>query len=480
MTGDRILIVDDAAEVRGLLGRLCRREGYVTVEAASGEEAVVLLQAGSYQVAVIDLVMPGMGGVELLRHIREHCPQTDSIILTGYGELETAATTLSLGAYYYLQKESFNFSLIPLVVGRMLERQRLAQANEELIGELTEANRELGIRREQQLDSVQHISRALAGGLDVRDIANVLAQALASLIDCDACGVLVGAVEIVDRPLAVITSRRPLSESSAGALAEAMLAAVEGLRDGEPEIRLITTRTGSPADDEPWTQLQTVAVSSRGAQLGVCLVGRHDSRALEVEDLDILRILGAQGGIALENSYLFARMRDLATRDSLTGVYNHGHFYELLGAELSRNERTGRQLAVIMIDVDKDPRHGLKAINDTFGHQAGDALLCEIAQRLTANLRQADSVARYGGDEFVVLAPETGEEQAIALANRLWSRIREHPFVVAGSDVSLTTSVGVAVSHPGRDDNPQRLVGVADQACYRAKELGRDRVCPAW
>jgi DNA-binding NtrC family response regulator len=155
MTGDRILIVDDAAEVRGLLGRLCRREGYVTVEAASGEEAVVLLQAGSYQVAVIDLVMPGMGGVELLRHIREHCPQTDSIILTGYGELETAATTLSLGAYYYLQKESFNFSLIPLVVGRMLERQRLAQANEELIGELTEANRELGIRREQQLDSVQ-------------------------------------------------------------------------------------------------------------------------------------------------------------------------------------------------------------------------------------------------------------------------------------------------------------------------------------
>jgi diguanylate cyclase (GGDEF)-like protein len=480
MTGERILIVDDAAEVRGLLGRLCRREGYVTVEAASGEEALELLQAGSYQVAVIDLVMPGMGGVELLRHIREHCPQTDSIILTGYGELETAATTLSLGAYYYLQKESCNFGLIPLVVGRMLERQRLAQANEELIGELTDANRELGFRREQQLDSVQHISRALAGGLDVGDIADVLAQALASLIDCDACGVLVGAVEIPDRPLMVIASRRPLSEASSGALAQALLAAGDGPGIGAPEMRFVTTRSGSDTDDAPWAQLQTVALSSRGAQLGVCLVGRHDSRPLEIENLDILRILGAQGGVALENSYLFARMRDLATRDSLTGVYNHGHFFELLRAELSRNERTGRQLAVIMIDVDKDPKHGLKAINDTFGHQAGDALLCQIAQLFTTNLRQADSVARYGGDEFVVLAPETGEEQAIALANRLWSRFREHRFAVAGNDTSLTASVGVAVSHPGNDDTPQRLVAIADQACYRAKELGRDQVCPAW
>ncbi|MFO7696991.1 MAG: diguanylate cyclase [Anaerolineae bacterium] len=480
MTGERILIVDDAAEVRGLLGRLCRRDGYETTEAASGEEALSFLQVTSYQVAVVDLVMPGMGGEELLRHIRQDYPLTDVIILTGYGELETAATTLNLGAYYYLQKESFNFGLIPLVVGRMIERQRLARANEQLIGDLTEANQQLAMRREQQLDSVQHISRALAGGLDVRDIASVLTASLASLIECDACGVLVGDAEVVSKPFAAITSRQPLDNAAANALSEMMRSACDECPGGDIDLLLSATSPQAEPDQKPWSVFQTASLSSRGTQLGVCMVARHAGLEVTSEELDILRILGAQGGIALENTYLFARMRELATRDSLTGLYNHGHFHEMLAAELARSERTGRQLGVIMIDIDKDPAHGLKAVNDRLGHQAGDALLCEIARRLSSDLRRADSVARYGGDEFVVLAPEVGEAQALVLAHRLWRNVRERPFVISGNEMFLTASVGVAVSHPGQHDTPQRLVALADQACYLAKEQGRDRVCSAW
>lgn len=480
MTGERILIVDDAAEVRGFLGRLCRREGYETSEAASGEEALSFLQAQSYQVAVVDLVMPGMGGEELLRHIRQSYPLTDVIILTGYGELETAATTLSLGAYYYLQKESFNFGLIPLLAGRMIERQRLARANEQLIADLTGANQQLALRREQQLDSVQHISRALAGGLGVRDIASVLASSLAGLIECDASGVLVSDAEVVSTPFVVITSRQPLDDTTAHALSVMMRSAYGVLAGGDVDMLLSATSPNAEPDERPWSVFQSVPLSSRGNQLGVCIVARHEDLRFSTEDLDILRILGAQGGVALENTYLFARMRDLATRDSLTGLYNHGHFHEMLAAELARSERTGRQLGVIMIDVDKDPEHGLKAVNDTLGHQAGDALLREIASRLSTNLRRADSVARYGGDEFVVLAPEVGEAQALVLASRLWRTIRERPFEIAGVEMWLTASVGVAVSHPGQQDTPQRLVALADQACYLAKEQGRDRVCSAW
>ena len=129
----------------------------------------------AYQVAVVDLVMPGMGGEELLRQIRQNYPLTDVIILTGYGELETAATTLSLGAYYYLQKESFNFGLIPLVVGRMLERQRLARANEQLIGE-SDRGQPSSWRCAES--SNWTLSSTSAGrwpaGLGVRDIASVL------------------------------------------------------------------------------------------------------------------------------------------------------------------------------------------------------------------------------------------------------------------------------------------------------------------
>ena len=157
------------------------------------------------------------------------------------------------------------------------------------------------------------------------------------------------------------------------------------LPDGDIDMLLSATSPAAELDHGPWSVFETVPLNSRGTQLGVCMVARHEAPEFDGEDLDILRILGAQGGIALENTFLFARMRDLATRDSLTGLYNHGHFHEMLAAELARSERTGRQLGVIMIDVDKDPEHGLKAINDTFGHQAGDALLCEIAWRLSTN-----------------------------------------------------------------------------------------------
>jgi len=480
MPGERVLIVDDSEEVRTLLGRLCRRAGYITVEAASGDEALSLLEDHSCQVAVIDLVMPGMSGEELLRQIRQDHPETDAIILTGYGELETAASTLSLGAYYYLQKESFNFGLIPLVIGRMIERQRLAQANETLIRDLTEANRQLASRRRQQLDSVEHIGRALAGGLALSDIALVLVDAIASLIECDACGVLVTAAGELDKPLAVLHARHPLQKSSERVLSGALLDAAEMSRQQAIEIALTAAASEAVPDTGHWSTVQAMPFISRGARLGSIVAARHDGPPFEGEDLDYLRVLASQGGIALENAYLFARMRDLATRDSLTGVYNHGHFHELLSAELARNERTGRTLAVIMLDVDKDPEHGLKAINDAYGHQAGDELLRAIAERLRTNLRQSDTLARYGGDEFVVLAPEVGEEQALVLANRLWRRIRERPFVTSNAEVWLTASVGVAVSQPGQGVAPQQIVAMADQACYLAKERGRDRVCTAW
>ncbi len=480
MTGERLLIVDDAPEIRNLLSRMCRRDGYLITEAASGEEAVKYLAAEHYPVAVVDLVMPGMGGEGLLRHIRQNHPDTDVIILTGYGELETAATTLSLGAYYYLQKESFNFGLVPLVVGRMLDRQRLSRANEQLIQDLTEANRQLARRRQQLIDSVQHISRALAGGLDVADIATVLSQALASLIECDIGGVLVSSPDVVDRPIAAVISHLPLGEAGRRAIQDVLMSSECRWLDREPEIAFTSLSEGAAPDEGPWPILESVSLSSRDTELGLCLVGRSGGNSFEGEELDILRILGAQGGIALVNTYLFARMRDLATRDSLTGLYNHGHFHELLGAELSRSERTGRKLAVIMIDLDRQPDKGLKAINDTYGHQAGDALLCQVADRLRLNLRQSDSVARYGGDEFVLLAPEINEEQALQLATRVWRRIRERPFYVAGEETPLTASVGVAVSYPGQEVTAKDVVGRADQACYQAKETGRDRVRAAW
>lgn len=478
MAGERILVVDDAPEIRRLLQRFLAREGYQVSLAEDGETALKMLDEAPYHVAVVDLVMPGLGGVDVLREIRQRHPLTDVIILTGYGELETAATTLSLGAYYYLQKESFNLNLIPLVIGRMLERQRLTRDNEQLIRELQEANRELELSRQRQLRSLEHISRALQGELDVGDMSLVLGQAIASLVDCDAAAVLVTAPELTERPIAALVGRRTLSAQAAEALVASLTAGSSVLVNDSPVVAMAHLQEGDPEPgDHLWSCSVTETLATRDVSLGLVLIARLRQEPFTEDDLRLLRILASQGGIALENTYLFARMRDLATRDSLTGLYNHRHFYELLESELSRAERQGHSVGVIMLDMDKDEEHSLKAVNDRLGHQAGDILLREIAERLRSTVRRADSVARYGGDEFVVLAPESGPEQTSTLAHRLWRRIRQEPFNVAGHVVHLTASVGATASLPGGTDTADSLVQRADRACYQAKAQGRDRVC---
>ncbi len=478
MAGESILVVDDAPEIRRLLERFLVREGYEVGLAGDGETALKLLESEAYCVAIVDLVMPGMDGVEVLRQIRERSPLTDVIILTGYGELETAATTLSLGAYYYFQKESFNLSLIPLVIGRMIERQQLTRQNDQLIGELRQVNMELETSRQRQLHSFDHIGRALQGELGIADMSLVLGQAISSVVDCDAAGVLVVAPELTERPVAALVSQRALSNTDTQALASTLVASWGAPLGSDPQIVTPPIRASAvEPNSRSWAYWEAERLVAHDVALGLALVARQREEPFSEDDVSMLRVLSSQGGIALENTYLFARMRDLATRDSLTGLYNHRHFYELLEAELSRAERQGRCVGVIMLDMDKDPEHSLKAVNDRFGHQAGDALLREIAARLRTTVRRADSVARYGGDEFIVLVPESGPEQTLALAERLWKRIREEPFVVAGHEIHLTASLGVSVSPENQPDTPDELVQRADRACYQAKDSGRDRVC---
>lgn len=477
MSQGKILIVDDSPEIRRLLERLCAREGYEVVLAEDGETAVQHITTQTFDVAVVDLVLPGMDGVELLRRIRGQSPSTDVIILTGYGELETAATTLALGASYYFQKEPFNLNLLPLVIGRILERQRLARENEQLIQELRDANIALERGRIRQLRSLEHLSQALQGNLSVEDMALVLGQATTSVIDCDAVGVLIIAKELTGIPFVSIISTHRLSSALVQPLVALVIASLNVPLEEPPRLIESYVEEEYLEQAHGWGVWHTEPLIVHETLLGAMIVARIRNQPFTNEELEMVRVLCTQGSTALENVYLFARMRELATQDGLTGLYNHRHFYELLEAEIARSTRQKHPLAVLMIDIDQGPNQGLKAINDRYGHQAGDAVLRMVAERLRKAIRRSDSVARYGGDEFIILAPETGLAQAVALAKRLLQRIREEPYPIGHEQVSLTASIGVTAAVPSDGDVPDTFIQRADQACYQAKESGRNRVC---
>lgn len=166
-----------------------------------------------------------------------------------------------------------------------------------------------------------------------------------------------------------------------------------------------------------------------------------------------------------------SRLKALAARDSLTGVYNRRYMEETLNREISRALRENQHLSIIMADVD-----GFKLINDTFGHALGDMVLVRVAEILSRNTRKSDVVCRYGGDEFILILPDCAPEDAMLRAQSLRLLVGETPFSFDEGDVGhVTMSIGVSAL-PQSGTTAAELLSAADRALYGAKQCGRNRV----
>jgi len=193
-----------------------------------------------------------------------------------------------------------------------------------------------------------------------------------------------------------------------------------------------------------------------------------DERELLARVEGMLRIKQMHDEVATAKS----RLQELAVRDDLTGLFNFRYLHTRLHEEFKRAERYREPLACAMIDVD-----GFKGFNDQYGHEIGDIVIKSVAERLTEALREIDVVARYGGDEFLVILPSTHFSGALTVADRTWRSVGERPFEVAGQQLRVTCSIGVAL-YPSRDvGSKDELLRAADAALYQAKDDGRNRIC---
>ena len=163
---------------------------------------------------------------------------------------------------------------------------------------------------------------------------------------------------------------------------------------------------------------------------------------------------------------------ELASHDGLAGLYNHRMFYSLLNDEMVRTQRYNRPASLLMLDIDH-----FKRVNDTHGHQAGDAILKGLGDLLAKQARGIDRVCRYGGEEITVILPETDATAATNIAERLRAAVEREPFGIGGGKtIGIAVSIGVA-TYPQQVDSLQGLVKAADVALYAAKQGGRNRVC---
>jgi len=490
-----ILIADDERGIRNLLRSYCERQGYAVRIAASGQEALAALDDERFDVAIVDLHMPGATGLDVLAHAREAQPECEVIILTGFADLDSAVEALRLGAYDYMQKPVSDLHHLGVVISRALERRALSQHNAALVRDLQAANTEIERRRRQELDYIQQIGQAMASALDAREIVQVLVQAVYNSIRCDVSAALL-LHENGGKPWALAVAKQRLTQEEEQTLVEALIDRLpEESRPDLAEVRLHVAVAEPlpggiqppPAPDAPseaparaeipiWGSLEHGFLAAHDQVDGVIAFAQRVPLYYEDQELAMFGILVSQGSVALENSRLFARTHELAVRDGLTGLYNHRYFFQALAEEIGRARLRDQVTAVIMVDLDGGQRGGLKAVNDALGHLAGDELLREVGRAIAGIVRRGDLVARYGGDEYAVMAPRTNADQALTLANRIAEELRRRVFSIQGVEVAVTASIGAAVSDPA-DEDASAVVSRADDGLYRAKARGGDRVC---
>jgi len=218
-----------------------------------------------------------------------------------------------------------------------------------------------------------------------------------------------------------------------------------------------------------------VPVNFRDTCLGVIeLINCVGPEGFDPRDLKLLEALSDFAAIALENARHVKRIHELTIMDDCTSLYNARHMGVILDTEIYRSQRYNYEFSIVFIDLDH-----FKQVNDTHGHLVGSRLLAEIGEALKTNCRLIDFAFRYGGDEFVLLLPQTSKENAINVARRLHKLIRETVWLKSeGLKIRLTPSMGLA-AYPVDSKTKEGLLHLADEAMYQVKNANRDRVAAA-
>lgn len=330
----------------------------------------------------------------------------------------------------------------------------------------------LAEKRLHELESLAAVTRELTASLNLRHVLQTVVDKAREFGDADGVSIFVHDPDtggLTDYRITAAASER--FKNLPSPRPQGITAAVA--RSGEAAF--ITDAQRHPLfADGAYPELSAIAslpLTFEGVVVGVMNVGYNRPFQFDDATSRLLRALADAAALALHNADQHERIRRQAVTDELTGLANRRRFLEQLRAEMQRARRYGHPLSLLMVDLDR-----LKEINDEHGHAAGDAMLRGVAQCLRTSVRITDVPARLGGDEFAVLMPETGKDAARRVAERIRAEVEGYRTVVDGREIASTVSIGLICRDAGYLQDLPSLIHTADEALYKAKTSGRNRV----
>ncbi len=452
----RVLVVDDILPNVKLLEAKLSAEYFDVLTASNGPDALRICASGAADIVLLDVMMPGMDGFEVCRRLKAsgHTSHIPVVIVTALDQPSDRLKGLDAGADDFLTKPIDDTALF----ARVRSLARLKAMTDELRNRAL-ASRDLGIADPIAAAASDNGERASILIVDDRPsssdrIRGALEKVHKVELESDPQRALIRAAEsaheliIVSLDLQGFDGLRLCTQLRS--LERTRNSAVLMVGEGEDRMRIL-----------------------RGLELGV-----HDFLVRPVDRNELLARVKTQ----VKRKRYADRLRDgvqssieMAVTDQLTGLHNRRYLETHFSGLFDESAMRARDLAVLMLDIDK-----FKLVNDTYGHDAGDEVLREFARRVKDATRIVDVVARMGGEEIVVVLPETSLGSAAAVAERIRHHVQSEPFGIRGgtAQISVTVSIGVASRRAG-DQSPAQMMKRADEALYKAKGEGRNRVIAA-
>ncbi|MCX7710712.1 MAG: diguanylate cyclase, partial [Clostridia bacterium] len=469
----KILVVDDEAINVQVLSNQLALSNYRVVTASNGEEALKIIQESHcepFNLIILDIMMPKVSGFEVCRILRKKYSMLELpvLMLTAKDQPEDIAAGYEAGANDYLAKP-FNKS------------ELLARVNTLLT---LESSVKFSIANARKLESewtgrlmaerINDFTKSLTATLEPEEVAKRILSNILDIVPSekgliilrDGDNFKVAAVNNQDSPLVATGDEIKARDS------KLLMELMETLK---PVIRNDSVAVLYPKD---------ILLGLAGSVIGIpviyngimsgsiLLICKSEGAYKDFEySIEIASNFANQAGIAIENARLFAEVRKLAVRDGLTGLYSRRHFFQLAEQEFNKSRRYSSPFTIVMLDIDY-----FKRINDTYGHNVGDEVLKHVSQKCSDSVRKSDIVGRYGGEELIILLPETEIENAKLMAEKLRKTIEEAPITDEnGNKICVTASFGVAMV-TGNTASLNDAIIKADMGLYEAKRGGRNKV----